>query len=109
MGGCPRRRSAARSYSHEPDTGCANCHEPSLFTDLHAYDVGTRNPFDKEDKEFDTPTLRELWRTSPYLHDGSAATIRDVLTTRNPKDEHGKTSRLTAQQIDDLAEYLLSL
>ena len=109
MGGCQRPRSAARSCSTAPDTGCANCHEPPLFTDLHSYNVGTQNPFDKEDKEFDTPTLRELWRTSPYLHDGSAATIRDVLTTRNPKDEHGKTSRLTAQQIDDLAEYLLSL
>ena len=91
------------------DMGCANCHEPPLFTDLHSYNVGTRNPFDKEDREFDTPTLRELWRTSPYLHDGSAATIRDVLTSRNPKDEHGKTSQLTAQQVDDLAEYLLSL
>jgi cytochrome c peroxidase len=90
-------------------TGCANCHEPELFTDLHSYNVGTQNPFDKDDTEFDTPTLRELWRTSPYLHDGSAATIRDVLTTRNPKDEHGKTSQLTAKQIDDLAEYLLSL
>jgi mono/diheme cytochrome c family protein len=92
-----------------PDTGCANCHEPPLFTDLHSYNVGTQNPFDREDREFDTPTLRELWRTSPYLHDGSAATIRDVLTTRNPKDEHGKTSHLTAEQLDDLAEYLLSL
>jgi cytochrome c peroxidase len=92
-----------------PDTGCANCHEPDLFTDLHSYNVGTQDPFDKEDKEFDTPTLRELWRTSPYLHDGSAATIRDVLTARNPKDEHGKTSQLTALQIEDLAEYLLSL
>ncbi len=92
-----------------PAIGCANCHDSDLFTDLHAYNVGTQNPFDKEDKEFDTPTLRELWRTSPYLHDGSAATMRDVLTTRNPKDEHGKTSQLTAQQLDDLAEYLLSL
>jgi len=91
------------------DMGCANCHDTELFTDLHAYNVGTQNPFDKQDKEFDTPTLRELWRTSPYLHDGSAATIRDVLTARNPKDEHGKTSQLTGQQIDDLAEYLLSL
>ncbi len=91
------------------DTGCVNCHEPPFLTDLHSYNVGTQNAFDKEDKEFDTPTLRELWRTAPYLHDGSAATIRDVLTTRNPKDEHGKTSRLTPQQIDDLAEYLLSL
>ena len=92
-----------------PDTACINCHEPELFTDLHSYNVGTQNPFDKEDREFDTPTLRELWRTSPYLHDGSAATMREVLTTRNPKDEHGKTSHLTVQQIDDLAEYLLSL
>jgi len=92
-----------------PDTGCVNCHDTELFTDLHSYNVGTQNPFDKEDKEFDTPTLRELWRTAPYLHDGSAATVRDVLTTRNPKDEHGKTSQLTAQQIDDLVEYVLSL
>ena len=35
--------------------------------------------------------------------------MRDVLTTRNPKDEHGKTSQLTPQQLDDLADYLLSL
>ena len=86
-----------------------NCHDTELLTDLHSYNVGTQSPFDKEDKEFDTPTLHELWRTAPFLHDGSAATIRDVLTTRNPKDEHGKTSRLTPQQIDDLAEYILSL
>jgi len=92
-----------------PDTGCMNCHEPPLFTDLRSYNVGTYNAFDREDREFDTPTLRELWRTAPYLHDGSAATIRDVLTTSNPKDEHGKTSRLSARDIDDLAEYLLSL
>jgi DNA-binding beta-propeller fold protein YncE/mono/diheme cytochrome c family protein len=91
------------------DTGCANCHDSDLFTDLRSYNVGTQNAFDKEDKEFDTPTLRELWRTAPFLHDGSAGTIRDVLTARNPKDEHGKTSQLTPQQLDDLAEYLLSL
>jgi len=94
---------------NRPETGCVNCHEPPLFTDLHSYNVGTRNPFDQEDREFDTPTLHELWRTSPYLHDGSAATIREVLTTRNPKDEHGKTSQLSSQQVDDLAKYLLSL
>jgi hypothetical protein len=46
---------------------------------------------------------------TPYLHDGSAVTVKDVLTTRNPKDEHGKTSQLTPQQIEDLAEYVLSL
>ncbi len=55
------------------------------------------------------PTLVELWRTAPYLHDGSAATLRDVLTTANQDDQHGKTSHLTADQLVDLAEYLLSL
>ena len=89
--------------------GCAVCHPPGLFTDLHTYDVGTRGRFDRPTDRFDTPTLVEGWRTAPYLHDGSAATMRDVLTTSNPLDKHGKTSHLTPQQIDDLAEYLLSL
>ncbi|MGA2863221.1 MAG: cell surface protein [Verrucomicrobiota bacterium] len=92
-----------------PEVGCANCHEPPLFTDLRSYDVATQNPYDKEARDFDTPTLRELWRTAPYLHDGSAPTLRDVLTTRNPKDEHGKSSQLSPPQIDDLVQYLLSL
>jgi DNA-binding beta-propeller fold protein YncE len=91
------------------DTACATCHEPGLFTDLRSYNVSTEGPFDHGDKEFDTPTLVELWRTAPYLHDGSAATLREVLTTRNPKDEHGKTSHLSPGEIDDLVQYLLSL
>jgi hypothetical protein len=53
--------------------------------------------------------LIELWRTAPYLHDGSAATVRDVLTTRNPRDRHGQTSDLSKQEINDLCAYLLSL
>ena len=58
---------------------------------------------------FDTPTLVELWRTAPYLHDGSARTIRDVLMRRNPRDQHGTTSHLNDEQIDELAAYVLSL
>ncbi len=91
------------------ETGCSGCHEGELFTDLQSYNVGTRNEYDREDRIFDTPTLRELWRTAPYLHDGSAATIPDVLTLRNPKNEHGKTSHLSPAEIQDLTEYLLSL
>jgi YVTN family beta-propeller protein len=89
--------------------GCAACHPPPLFTNLHQYDVGTSRPFDRPTDRFDTPTLIELWRTAPYLHDGSAATVRDVLTIRNPHNQHGKTSDLTSQQINDLCCYLLSL
>ena len=89
--------------------GCAKCHPPGLFTDLQTYDVGTRGRYDQPTDRFDTPTLVETWRTAPYLHDGSAATIRDVLTTCNPHDKHGKTSHLTPQQLEDLAAYVLSL
>ena len=88
---------------------CATCHAPKLFTNLKSYDVGTRNADDSTDAKFDTPTLVESWRTAPYLHDGSARTIREVLTTHNREDRHGATSRLTGRQIDDLARYVLSL
>jgi YVTN family beta-propeller protein len=91
------------------DAGCAQCHPPGLFTDLHSYDVGTRRSFDKPTDIFDTPTLVELWRTAPYLHDGSAVTVREVVTTHNPHDQHGVTSNLSNEEINDLCEYLLSL
>jgi cytochrome c peroxidase len=91
------------------ETRCAQCHPPPLFTNLKSYDVGTRGPLDDEADRFDTPTLIELWRTAPYLHDGSVVTLRDLLTLANPNDRHGKTSHLSADQIMDLCEYLLSL
>lgn len=90
--------------------GCANCHSGELHTNLKQFDVGTQGPLDhKEHKIFDTPTLVELWRSAPYLHDGRALTLQELLTTLNAKDEHGQTSHLTKEQINDLAEYLLSL
>ncbi len=89
--------------------GCINCHPPPLFTDLAAHTVGTAGDYDHASDQFDTPTLVELWRTAPYLHNGSAATVHDVLRARNPNDEHGHTAHLSPQEIDDLVEYLLSL
>jgi cytochrome c peroxidase len=88
--------------------GCATCHPDGLYTNLKQYDVGTQGQYDKQG-EFDTSTLYELWRTAPYLHDGSAVTIREVLTTHNKGDKHGKTSQLSPQEIDDLAAFVLSL
>jgi YVTN family beta-propeller protein len=89
--------------------GCADCHVPGLYTDQLPHDVGTRASFDKPTDRFYTPTLVEVWRTAPYLHDGSAATMRDVLTTHNPHNQHGETSSLSSQEIDDLCAYVLSL
>ena len=88
--------------------GCGHCHPGPLFTNLKEFNVGTGKGREVN-TEFDTPTLVEIWRTAPYLHDGRAATIRDVLTTFNKEDKHGKTSALSPEEIADLAEYVLSL
>jgi cytochrome c peroxidase len=88
--------------------GCAACHSGPFYTDLHPYDVGTGTGRE-EGMAYDTPTLIEVWRTAPYLHDGRSATMEDVLTTHNPEDQHGKTSGLTPEELRDLAAYVNSL
>ena len=91
-------------------SGCAECHPPPLYTDLKMYDVGTRTDRNfKSNKEFDTPSLIELYRTGPYLHDGRAATLTEVITRFNPDDEHGETSALTAAEVAELVAFLMSL
>jgi YVTN family beta-propeller protein len=102
-------KAARRGHRVFQRAGCAACHPPGLFTDLRQYNVGTIGAYDQPSDRFDTPSLVELWRTAPYLHDGSAATVRDVVTRRNPCDQHGKTSNLTTAEIDDLCAYLRSL
>ena len=104
------KKAAARGKKLFVQAGCAVCHPPgNLFTDQRPYDVGTRSRYDKATDLFDTPTLIELWRTAPYLHDGSALTLQDVFSAHNPDDRHGKTSNLSPQELDDLCAYLSSL
>ena len=93
----------------EKKAGCAMCHSGKYFTDLGKYDVGTGKDSEAK-KEFDTPTLIEAWRTAPYLYDGRAVSILDLLQPKyNPKDMHGSTTKLTDKERTDLAEYVLSL
>lgn len=87
---------------------CARCHRAPYHTDQLTHRVGTGKGREKE-TPFVTPSLTECWRTAPYLHDGSAATIKDMLLKHNEGDAHGKTSGLTAKEIEDLVEYVLSL
>lgn len=94
--------------------GCDFCHVGADFTDSSRgmlHDVGTIKPGSGTRAGapllgIDTPTLLGVWETAPYLHDGSAPTLRDVLTTANPNDEHGFISSLTSQQVDQLVAYL---
>jgi YVTN family beta-propeller protein len=91
-------------------TGCANCHPAPLYTDLQAHDVGTADgPGEWFGASIDTPSVRFLSDSAPYLHDGSALTLYDVLTTENPNDEHGVTSHLSEGEIADLVAFLLAL
>ncbi len=100
--------SARRGRKVFDKAGCASCHKGPLYTDLQKYDVGTGKGLDKDIK-FDTPTLVEVWRTAPYLYDGRATTIKEILTTHNPDDKHGRTSNLTDNEINDLVWFILSL
>jgi YVTN family beta-propeller protein len=106
-----------RKLFHAAETGCATCHTGPYYTDsslktrpFKLHDVGTGDsPREKMGPKYDTPTLLGIYRTGPYLHDGRAATLRDVLTTCNSGDRHGKTSHLAPREIDDLIAFLKSL
>jgi cytochrome c peroxidase len=87
---------------------CAECHGGPFLTDLKQHDVGSAGKFDQPTDQFDTPSLIEVWRSGPYLHDGRAATLREVFTLLQRDGKHGDTSQLTPRQIDDLIEYVLS-
>ncbi len=87
---------------------CASCHSGSAFTNsaLNAFrDVGTiRQPTSGKRLNgaltgFDVPTMRGLWATAPYLHDGSAATLADAVTAHQ-----GVT--LNAADLASLVAYL---
>jgi len=99
--------SAKRGRKLYSKARCASCHKGRLHTDLRQYNVGIGKGLDK-DREFDTPTLVEVWRTAPYLYDGRAVTIEEVLTKYNPDDKHGLTSNLSDKEIKDLANFVLS-
>jgi cytochrome c peroxidase len=73
--------------------GCSGCHIGSNFTDERFHNTGvawrdgklvdegrflvSENPRDRG--AFKTPTLRDVARTAPYMHDGSLATLEDVV------------------------------
>ena len=80
----------------------------SLYTDCKLYDVGLGTATEKG-RKFDTPTLCEVWRTAPYLYDGRALTMMEVLTNCNKDDTHGVTQGLSEKELDELNEYILSL
>ena len=68
------------------------------------HEIGTQGDYDRQNT-WDTPTLVEVWRTGPYLHDGRSATMKEVFST----EKHGLQTKLSDEEIDQLTEYILSL
>ena len=95
---------AARGALLFQSQGCTGCHSGDYLTDGQRHDIGTATDHEVG-VTFDTPTLRELWRTAPYLHDGRSATVRDVVVTVHAN----RVSGLSPSQINALVEYLMSL
>jgi len=58
---------------------------------------------------YNTPSLVGVGHSAPYFHDGSAPTLRDVVTTNNPGDRMGRTSQLPRADVDALVAYLETL
>jgi cytochrome c peroxidase len=82
------------------DAGCSTCHSGSRFTDNEMHVV--RNV------SLNTPTLSGIAGSAPYLHDGSARTLREVLELSNTGDM-GYTGGFADNELDDLEAYLRSL
>jgi cytochrome c553 len=60
--------------------GCASCHAGTAYTAGGLRDIGTVKASSGRRLNatltgIDVPTLRDVWATGPYLHDGSAATL----------------------------------
>lgn len=108
---------------------CKSCHTGFNFTDEGYHNIGVG--FDKPNPDlgrytvtkkesdkgaFKTPTLRNIAASAPYLHDGSAKTLVDVIEfydkggTKNPfLSKEIKPLNLTAKEKADLVAFLESL
>ena len=83
------------------EVGCASCHSGELFTDNQSHLVRGELPTQ-------TPTLRGIAASAPYLHDGSAPDLRAVVLASRD-GSMGDTSGLSEREIDALVAYLESL
>lgn len=81
---------------------CQECHSGIYYTDMKMHRIGENIEFENG---WDTPTLREVWRTAPYLFNGRATTMREVFEV----ERHGIDKKITSKELDDLVEYVNSL
>lgn len=108
---------------------CDQCHEGINLTTnaYHNLGVGTDKPVPDEGRfvvtkvagdwaAFKTPTLREIARTAPYMHDGSLKTLEEVVDfydkggiANKNLDERLKPLKLSDVEKKDLVEFMKAL
>jgi cytochrome c peroxidase len=84
---------------------CASCHVPSShFVDHQRHDIGSVQGAEDHslDRALDTPTLLSARFTAPYFHDGSLATLKEVVQWFNRNYD----LKLDESQANDLTAYL---
>lgn len=113
--------SALNGATHFTSKGCATCHSGGAFTDSNAttfplHNIGTQNSTSGQRlgltlNGIDTPTLRAVWSTAPYLHRGQAANLPAVFNTTNAPGttNHARFRELNATQQQELIDYLSEL
>ncbi len=86
---------------------CQTCHPAPDFTDRQRHDVGTLQASSGTGLlglGMETPTLKGIWDSAPYLHHGQAATLYDVV---NNARHSGRV--LTTTESEQLVAYLLQI
>jgi cytochrome c peroxidase len=86
---------------------CIHCHKGEHYTSEGIYDVGLE-PDGSPYRLWNPPSLRGVWDRGPYLHDGRAATLLDLLRTHHVPEKLGGEA-LTNEERKDLVAFLRSL
>lgn len=108
---------------------CAICHNPPNFTDNGFHNIGLEERADNPDlgryavrkiallkSAFKTPSLRSIAKSAPFFHDGSAATLEQVIAyyLKGFDNKKGlspalKSIKLSTLEQRQLVEFLRSL
>lgn len=105
---------ALRGEALFAELGCAACHRPPTFATDSYHSVGVAAPGGRNGGRARVPSLRGVSRTAPYFHDGSAATLEDVVRHYARGGGPGASPaltplQLTEEDVRDLVAFLESL
>jgi cytochrome c peroxidase len=123
-------QSAIRGWNIFQAIKCNNCHDGVLFTDQQYHNIGIGMDQEKPDVgrftvtkkpedtgAFKTPTLRDIAKSAPYFHDGSAKTLEeavDIMLAGGKPNQYLDKKNLQPQKIlpeqrEDVLNFLRAL